>query len=179
MQMIVFVAAEETAEKSGLAVLGIDPIALLLQLTTFLILFLLLKKFAFNTIVRMLEERRRTIDAGVDLGQEMAAQKQQLDETVADILKKARQESDKIIAAGHHEAGVIVKEAEAEAERKADALLADVHNKIAEDISKAKKGLEAEMLSLVAEATEAVISEKLSPKKDAALITRALHEVKR
>ena len=36
-------AVEEAAEKTGLAVLGIDPKALLLQLITFLIIFFLIK----------------------------------------------------------------------------------------------------------------------------------------
>jgi F-type H+-transporting ATPase subunit b len=172
-----FGAAEEAAE-SGLAVLGINPLAFLLQLVTFLILFLLLKRFAFAKIVSLLEERRRTIDKGVDLGLAMEAQKQQLDKKVDEILHKARADADKIIAGGHHEAGVIIKEAEAAAARKTDAMLADAHAKIGEDIERARRELEKEMASLVAEATEAIIDEKLDARKDSDLISRALRKVK-
>lgn len=175
MQAAYFLAAE-TGEKSGLAVLGIDVRALVLQLITFLLLFVLLKKFAFSTIVRLLEERRRTIDAGVELGQEMAAQKERFDEETARLLKKARQEADNIIAAAHQEAGEIIKEAETTAARKTDTMLADAHNKIAEDLERAKKGLEQEMLVLVAQATETIIGERLDSKRDEQLIRRALQE---
>lgn len=172
-----FAAAEEAVEKGGLAVLGINPVALLLQFATFLLLFFLLKRFAFKTIIRTLEERRRTIDKGVDLGREMEAQKQRLDERINQALHEARAESDKIIAAAHHESGVIIKEAEETATRKTDAMLAEAHLKIEEDIERARLGLEKEMRVLVAEATEVIIGEKLDAQKDARLIERALREV--
>lgn len=172
-----FAAAEEKAE-GGLAVLGINPLAFLLQLITFLILFLLLRRFAFDKIIAMLEERRRTIDRGVDLGIEMETQKKHLDKKVDEILHKARAEADKIIAGGHHEAGLIIKQAEEAAARKTDAMLADAHAKIGEDIERARRGLEKEMANLVAEATEVIISEKLDARKDSNLIQRALGKVK-
>ena len=59
-------AAEEPA---GIAALGIDPLAILAQAGTFLVLFWVVKKFALNKISATLEERRKTIDQGVRLGQ--------------------------------------------------------------------------------------------------------------
>lgn len=172
------VTENATAEAGGLAVLGIDPVAFLLQLVTFVILFFILKRFAFTAIIKMLEERRRTIDKGVDLGREMEAQKQQLDERVNQAMHEARSEADKIIAAAHHESGVIIKQAEEAATRKTDTMLADAHAKIAEDIERARLGLEKDMRLLVAEATEAIIGEKLDAQKDASLMERMLRKVR-
>src|SRR5687768_776736 len=115
--------------QSGIGVLGIDPRAMGLQLITFVILFCLLKRFSFDTIVRLLEERRHAIDDGIRLGREMEAEKARLDERVEATLRQARKESDRIIAEAHQEAGGIIKASEELAERKISGMLNDAHNK--------------------------------------------------
>lgn len=172
-------AAEETAEKTGIAVLGINPVSFLLQLITFVILFLILKKFAFESIIGVLEQRRKTIDAGVRLGEKLTQEKEKLEEEVAQALQEARKKADRIIVDAHHEAGVIIKEAENRASSKVDTMLKDAQAKIVEDIEKARKNLESEVLVLIAEAAEAVLQEKIDPKKDSALLVKSLQGVKK
>lgn len=167
-----------TEEAQGIAALGIDPIQILAQAGTFLVIFWVIKKFALDKVVESLEKRRQTIDDGVRLGREMEAEKQRLDETVEKAMHKAREEADKIIAEAREEAGGIIKEAETTATKKTDTMLAEAHNKIEEDIDRARKGLEQEMRNLVAEATEEIIREKLDAKKDANLLDRALQKVR-
>lgn len=167
-----------TEEPQGIAALGIDPLAILAQAVTFLVLFFVIKKFALDKIVATLETRRKTIDDGVRLGREMEAEKERLDEKVAEVLQKARTEADKVIVGGHEEATEIMKQAEASASQKVDAMLSDAHAKIDEDIENARVGLEQEMRILIAEATEAILEEKLDAKKDASLLSRALTRVR-
>src|SRR5690349_4409940 len=88
-------AAESTG---GVAALGINLKALILQVITFLIVFWLLKRFALTKIVQTLEERRQKIDEGVTLGREMEAEKAKLQDQVKASLQEARSEADKIIA---------------------------------------------------------------------------------
>lgn len=166
-----------TEEVSGIGALGIDPLAILAQAATFLLLFFIIKKFALTKIVATLETRRKTIEDGIRLGREMEAEKERLDEKVQKALKEARLESDKIIAASHEEAGSVIKEAEDAAGRKADIMLADAHTKIEEDIDKARLGLEKEMRGLVAEATEAIIRTKLDSKADVELLGKTMKEL--
>lgn len=166
-----------TEEVSGIGALGIDPLAILAQAATFLVLFFVIKKFALDGIVQTLEKRRKTIDDGVRLGHEMEAEKAALDEKVDELLRKARSEADTIIAGGQKESASIIKAAEEAAGRKADAILADARGKIDEDIDAARRGLEQEMRALVAEATEVIIEEKLDAKKDESLIKRAFARV--
>lgn len=174
MLITIFASTEEV---SGIGALGIDPLAILAQAATFLLLFFIIKKFALTKIVTSLEARRKTIDDGIRLGREMEAEKEKLDEKVKATLKEARLESDKIIAASHEEAGSVIKEAEDVANRKADTMLADAHTKIEEDIEKARLGLEKEMRGLVAEATEAIIRTKLDSKADEKLLKQVFDEV--
>ncbi len=167
--------AEGSGESTGgIAALGLDVKALLLQIATFVIVFWLLKKFALSKIVAMLEKRQETIDSGVTLGMEMQKAKEELDVKTEQTLRAARTEADKIISTGHQEVRDMLKEAEASAARKTAVLLADAQAKIEEDMIRARKQLEKDMLELVAEAAEVVIGEKLDNQKDTRLIEHAL-----
>jgi F-type H+-transporting ATPase subunit b len=166
-----------TEEAGGIAALGIDPLAIVAQAVTFLLLFFVIKKFALEKIINTLEERRKTIDKGVHLGIKMQEEKQKFDEEADKILQSARKEADKIIAGGHQEAGEIIKEAENVATRKTDAMLVDAQAKIDDQIKKARVQLEQDVLSLVAEASSVVLREKVDAKKDAAILERAIKEV--
>lgn len=165
--------------ESGIAALGVDLKALLLQILTFVIVFLLLKRFALDKIVAALDQRRTTIDQGVELGQEMSRQKQALDQDVQKILQHARLEADKIIASSHNEAAALIKAAEATASHKVEVMLADAHSRIDEDIQHARRGLEKDIIGLVAEATEVLIEEKLDSQKDVSLVQKVLQGVRR
>lgn len=179
LHLVTILGATEShaAESEGIAALGIDPLAILAQAVTFLVLFFIIKKYALDGIIKTLEKRRKTIDDGVRLGRQMEAEKEQLDEKVEQVLHKARVQADEIIADGQKEAGQIIKAAEETAARKADSMLADAHARIDEDIAAARDGLEKEMRALVAEATEVIIEEKLDAKKDEGLMKRAFARV--
>ena len=170
--------ASETAEKEGIAVLGIDIKAILLQAGTSVLLYLIIKKFALRGIVDTLEKRRKTIDKGVSLGLEMQHAKTNFDKELKDMQHKARAEADKILATAHQEAGEIIKAGEATATEKVDGILRDASVRIEREMQTARKELRSEMLSLVSEATEVIIGEKLDAKKDASLIERALARVR-
>ena len=165
-------------EPQGIAALGIDPLAILAQAATFLLLYLVIKKFALNKIVKTLEDRRKTIDSGVRLGREMEAEKERLSDDIEKELAKARQEADMIIATSHKEAGDILRDAEQAASRKADAILSDANARLEEDVIKARAELQKEILELVADATAIIAEEKIDAKKDAGLIERAIARVR-
>lgn len=172
MQLTYF--ATETAEASGLGALGVSPKAFLIQLLTFIFVFLLLKKFAFDRIGKTLELRRKTIDDGVRLGQKLEKEREKLDDEVAEVMRQARHDADKIIATAHKEAREIMREADKSGQKKAEAMIADAHERIEEDKKQAKKQLEKDIVGLVSEATETIVHEKVDAKKDAELIDKAL-----
>lgn len=167
-------ASEEADTKSGVAALGIDGKAFIIQLITFLFVYLILRRYVFKPVVKALEDRRKTIEQGVKLTTELVSQKEDLDKEAATIRKQARKEADKIVSDAHAQSSAMVKEAEDAAQAKAAAILADAEKKIVEETARARRGLEKEMVELVIEATEKVSGEKLDAKKDNALIANAL-----
>ncbi len=168
-----FFAAEGS---SGIGALGISVSAFVIQLITFILVFLVLMKFAFKPIIKMLEDRRQTIEEGVKAGERLSAQKAKFENQMAKELRQAREEADHIIATGQKEAREVVREAEKSAHRKADSILADAEVRINEEQERAKRALEKDIVGLVSEATEAIVGEKIDPKKDAAVIDKILKE---
>src|SRR5690606_23356555 len=102
-------AAETADTATGIGALGIRLPNLLLQMATFLIFFAIVYRFGFKAIVRILDERRQTIEDGIRLGREMESEKARLDEQVSETLHDARKQADKIIAEANKEAGEIIK----------------------------------------------------------------------
>ncbi|HET7827722.1 MAG TPA: F0F1 ATP synthase subunit B [Candidatus Saccharimonadales bacterium] len=159
---------------SGIGALGLNLSSFLIQLGTFIIAFLVLRKWAFKPVLKILEERRATIEKGVSLGEQMQKEQAQMEQKVAKALREARVQADKIMAEASERGRQAVAEAEAKAKQKADTIIASAEERIGQDMKLARAKLEKEMAGLVAEATETIISEKIDAKKDSALIDRAL-----
>jgi len=171
--MIPILFASEKAAAEGLP-LGLSASAFIVQLVTFILIFFILKKFAFKPIVSLLEKRRQAIEDGVLLGEKMEKREAKLEEEGNTIIREARQEADKIVAIAHKESREVIREAEVSAKTKADAVLKDATARIEEDSERARRSLEKDIVGLVSEATETVVHEKVDAKKDAELIDRAL-----
>lgn len=159
---------------SGLGALGVDGKAFVIQLITFVLAYLVLRRYAFGPILKVLSDRRELIDRGVKLGEKMQKDQAELEKTVADTLHKTRQEADGIIAGAQEAARDTVREAEDKARDKAAGILKEAESRIVQDTARARKQLEKELVGLISDATEAIIDEKVDAKKDAALIDRAL-----
>lgn len=167
-------AAENAEEPSGLAALGINGEAFVIQLITFLLVYFVLKKFVFARVVALLEKRNKTIDEGVKLSEEAKKRSQELDNEIAEAHKNARLEADKLLASTKSQADQIVRDAEESAAKKAENILVEAKKKITEETERARRALERDTVDLIIEATEVVSKEKLDAKKDSNLIKQAL-----
>ena len=164
------------ASTSGLGALGFDGRAFLIQLITFVLAYLVLRRFAFQPIIKILRERRETIENGVKLGEQMQHERTELDAKVEKILHDSRAQADSIIAEAQDEARQAIRETEEKARAKSASILAEADERIVQNTARARKQLEKELVGLIADTTEAIIEEKVDTKKDAQLIERALKE---
>ncbi|HET6924448.1 MAG TPA: F0F1 ATP synthase subunit B [Candidatus Saccharimonadales bacterium] len=176
--MISSVTQFAESSSGGIGALGLDGKALIIQLVSFLLAFWVLERFAFKPIIRMMDERRKTIEEGVTLGEQMKKDQAALEAEVEKTLHEARQEADGIIASAQETSRQTVREAEDKAREKAEGIVAEAQDRIESDRKRVRKQLEAEVVSLISDATEAIIGEKVDAKKDAQLIDRALKEQK-
>ncbi len=169
--------ASETAEASGgFGALGIDAKAFLIQFVTFVLVFVVLKKFVFKPITNVLDSRQKAIDEGLKLTNELTAEKEKLEAEVAKVSKEARKQADELISATKDQADTMIKEAEDNAQKKADKILEDAKKKIEQEAASIKRAIEKEAVELVIKATEVVASQKIDAKKDQVLIADAIRE---
>lgn len=76
---------------------GFEPTLFLAQVVNFLILVFIFKKFLYKPILKVLLERKRSIAKGLDDAEKAAKDKASAEEQKDIILKKAGQESEKIL----------------------------------------------------------------------------------
>ena len=172
MLQIISVFGETSS--TGLGALGISGQALLIQLITFGLAFLVLRRYAFKPILKVLDERRHTIESGVSLGEEMQKERADLEKKVSAALHQARKDADVIVAEALDAARGQVREAEDKAQLKAEIILKDARAQAEQNTARMRKALEGELVGLISDATEVIIDEKVDAKKDAALIDKAL-----
>ncbi len=169
-----FASTGGSEESAGIAALGIDPWAIVAQAVTFLILLYLLKKFALDKVVKVLEDRRTAIDTSLDKAEDLHKQNDEAQAKLTTLLKGARKEADEIIQKSHVEAGSIVQAAETSAQDKATKIIADGELRIQAEVEKARTSLKKETLELVAQATSILLEETLDAGKNEQLIEKAL-----
>lgn len=162
------------ASSSDSGILGLSVEAFIVQTITFILAILVLQRFAVKPILAKLQERRETIEKGVELGEQMEKEKAAQDAKREKIMADARAEADKIIADAQDSARQSIQEAEESARKKADAILTQADEQIKQDTARARQKLEKDLAGLVADATEAIIDEKVDAGKDASLMQRAL-----
>lgn len=159
---------------SGIGALGFDGKAFVIQLVTFGLAYLVLKRWAFGPILEVMKRRRETIESSVKLAEQLQKEKTELAAKVEATMHETRQQADAVLADAQEAARQTISEAEIKARDKAAGILQSTEGRIAQDTARARQQLEKELAGLVADATEVMINEKIDAKKDAGLIERAL-----
>jgi F-type H+-transporting ATPase subunit b len=177
-------AATETAHAAAesspglFEALGINLQLFITQGIAFLILVALLAKFVYPALVKAIDERRESIEAGLKEAKESQEALQQAEAKVADMLAAARKEADDMLARTQQEAASLVAEAESKAKTRGEQIIADAREQLNLDVTKAREALKKDTIELVALATERVVGEKLDTAKDADLVKKALAQEK-
>jgi F-type H+-transporting ATPase subunit b len=165
-----------SSSSSGIGALGFSLSSFLIQLGSFLIVFLILKKYAFKPIIKILKERSELINDGITLGESLNKKKDELEQTIEDKLHETRVQADKIISDAHKKSREMVLTAETDSLKKAELIADDAMKKIERDAAMTREKLKNELVGLVSEATEAIIGQKIDAKSDAVLIDKALNK---
>ncbi len=157
-----------------LSKLGINWKLLIAQLVNFAILFYILKRFAYQPIIKILNERTKKIEKGLKDTEEAKRRLQEIAEQEREILNRARAEAQKIIVkaeeVGQENKENLVNQARLQAER----IIAEAKAEIELEKAKMLREVKAEVAQLVISATEKVLGEKIDEKKDREIINKSL-----
>ena len=150
--------------------LGINLGYLLVQVANFLILFIVMRVWVFQPIVRMLDKRRETIDKGLEDAR-----------IAAEARANAEKEAQAVLAKSQQEANLQVRQAVERAEQSAREIRSHAEKEIAELRASAAQEAEQAKLQALAEvrgqigalavaAAQKLIGENLDEKRQRALV---------
>lgn len=77
---------------------GFEPILFLAQIVNFLILAIIFKKFLYKPIIKVLQERKRTIAKGIEDAAAAAKDRETAEEQKEALIKAAGKEAEKILS---------------------------------------------------------------------------------
>ncbi len=159
----------------ALANLGIDWKLLLAQVVNFVVVLLVLKRFAYQPMLKLLDERTAKIEKGLVDAESASRKLSEMEMKEKAVLADARMEAKRILAETDEAAAKRDAAKMTETEARVKKLLEESENKIAEDRKKMLEEAKRELADTVLMAVEKVLSEKMDSAKEKELIERNLN----
>lgn len=157
---------------------GIDWKLLLAQAVNFLILLVVLKKFAYGPILKVLKKRKDEIERGLKFTKEAGERLEQIEEEKEAVLKEARGEALGIVSQAENMAKIRKDEIVGEAAKKSGAVVAEAKRVIAEEKAKMGEEVYESAGELVRLAVAKVLGKMPAKDRDSVLVQEALGELK-
>jgi F-type H+-transporting ATPase subunit b len=132
------------------------------QAILFLIVYLILNKFAFGPVVAMFEERRRRIEEGQLNAEKIKKQLAESEVRCQEILRKANADAQRIIEEGRLSSDAHTEKATQQAIKDAESIIARAHETVVLDRSKMVAEVKKEMVHLVVDTTAKVVGKVLT-----------------
>ena len=135
------------------------------QTILFIIVYLVLKKFAFGPVVAMFEERRRRIEEAQMNAEKIKKQLAESEIRCQEILRKANADAQRIIEEGRLSSDAHSQKATQQAIKDAENIIARAHEAVEFDRARMVAEVKKEMVHLVVDTT-AKVAGKILTKDD-------------
>ena len=146
-------------------------------LVTFVIVLIVLKKYAFGPIQQMIETRRKAITADLDAAESARSEAQTTLAEYRAQLAEARKEAGKIVEDARRVADERRVAAVAELEAEKTRLMRQTQDEIAAETRQALNAIKQQVADLAMAATEKVVRARLDEDEQRRLIDEALGDV--
>lgn len=147
------------------------------ELIAFILMILILGKYAYPRIIAAATDRENKIEAGLRAAQESEERLAKVQEQVEKTLEEARAQAREILNRSHGEATAEAQEVIAKARTDAEALIERARMEIGGERDRAIQDLRSEVSALVVAATQRLLGETIDAKAHQRLIDDALTKV--
>ncbi|MEZ5406155.1 MAG: F0F1 ATP synthase subunit B [Verrucomicrobiia bacterium] len=177
-----FLGAVEAATSDGLVGeianrVGVSGPKLLSQIILFVLLAYALKRFAFNPIQKVLDERRQKIAESLENAERIKQELEEADRTRADVIAKANQQATQMIEEAQKSASLLGERKLQEAVAQAEGMLKKAQEAIVLERQQMMAELKREIGRLVIETTSKVSGKVLSAEDQRCLNEETLREL--
>ena len=166
--------AQASDSSGGLGAFHLNLKDFIIQLITFVLVLLILRKWVVPKLVETMDKRRQSLEQSLENARATEEALAKAEARAEDILSRARAQADEALAEAKDAASGIVANAETAAVHRAELIVKEAESRLGEEREKLRTELRAELADLVADATEKIIHEKLDDKRDMSLIERAI-----
>lgn len=150
---------------------------LVAQALSFLLLVFILRRFAWNPLMNMMEERRNQIESNIAQAEKERQQAEQIKREYQEEMKKARQEAQEVIAKATKLSEVRAAEILASAKEEAEKIKASALKDIERERDRAIAQVQAQVADLSVAVAEKIIRKNLDVKGQEDLIEQFIQEV--
>ena len=136
------------------------------QAIIFILLFILLSKFAWKPILGSLKEREASIQNALDTADKARAEMAKLTADNESLLKQAREERDKMLKDAREIANRLKDEAQSDAKKAADKIITDARAAINVEKEAALRDVRTQVAMFSLEVAEKLMKKNLSSDKE-------------
>jgi F-type H+-transporting ATPase subunit b len=150
----------------------------LFNFINFMIIFFILKRYAFKPIMKTIDERQKKMTEGIENYDKSKSELQMAEQKAQEIVDNAKIEGNKSIEKAHDEAKSVGNEMRDKAKEEIELLIVQAKKNIDIDKKEMKESLRKETIDIVVLAIEKILAEKMDSKMDEKYIKSILSSLK-
>ena len=156
---------------------GFEPILFLAQIFNFILLFLILKKFLYKPVLKMLDERRQKIEQGLKDAAEADKRLQETIEKESKILKEAQAQARKMLDEAKTTQQQMLRDAEEATQAKVEKMLDEARKQITYEAAQTEKRLTANVSQLAVQFLQQSITDLFGTKEQEIIMKNAVKKL--
>ena len=155
----------------------LDPGLFIWTILTFLLLLMVLAKFAWKPLLAMLDERQKSIDDSLLSAEKARQELEGINQKSEAILSKSRTEAQTIVTDAKSAADKLKEDIVLKAKKEADGQLEKAKNQISVEKDKALLEIRQEVVDLSITVAEKIIKKNISKDDNASIIEDSLNKL--
>jgi len=157
---------------------GVDWRLLLAQIVNFLIIFYVLKRYAYKPILTLLKKREQTIKESLEQADEARRLLEQSEQKEKEILRKAQTEAKKLLADAQKERDVALQDAKDATQKQVEKMMKEAREQITFESKEAEKRLTAHINELSIRFLQKATTDLFSEQDQEQVMKKALRKIR-
>lgn len=154
--------------------LGIQPVNLLAQVFNFVILLIVLKKFLYKPILKMLDERQKKVAQGLEYAEKTKVEMEKYEKRREELLAIAKEEAKEVVSNARKEAKKMIVEMTNNAQQEAKEIVEKARHDASRQYETGVRELEREAVTIASRMVERLFKDELTAKEQKDIISRRL-----
>ncbi len=153
---------------------GIQPILLAAQVVNFIILLLILRKFLYKPILKVLEARKQKIAESLKNAEEIEKRLQEITEKEIEALQKSARQAEQIIKEASVQGAGIIDDSKKKAEQLLEQASEDAKDLVKQEKEKLMREVKENLSDIVVLALQKITGKTITPSDQKRLIEQEL-----